>query len=77
LLAFVIAISGAFAFSKAPADKPVTQFIGYIKNSNGSCTQTAVMCQDVFNNDPCVSGATHLFKLNTTTCPNQLWRIPE
>jgi hypothetical protein len=77
MLAFMMAITAAFAFSKAPADKAVFQVIGHIKNSNGSCTPTDVMCETVKFDTACVnSSSTVLYRLSGTTCPNQLWRIP-
>ena len=74
MLAFLIAISGAFAFNTVPAKKTTTQFIGHIKVGS-DCEESSIMCQDVFNNQPCQSGGNVLYKLNGSTCPNQLWRI--
>lgn len=74
MLAFLIAISGAFAFNNAPAKKSAQQFIGHIK-VDSDCEETGVLCQDEFNGKPCQSGGTNLYKLNGSTCPNQLWKI--
>ncbi len=74
MLAFLIAIAGAFAFTTAPASKSGAQFLGHLK-VEGECEETGVMCQDQFNNKPCLSGGSNLYKLEGTICPNQAWRI--
>ena len=76
VLAFMIAIAGAFAFSSVPDtdSKASAQFLGHYK-VGGVCT-SAVMCQDINNGQPCVSGGNVLYKkLSSTSCPDQLWRI--
>lgn len=72
MLAFIIAISGAFAFSAAPSSKVVTQFIGH---KLADCEETGVMCQDQIVTTPCQSGSVNLYRLNGTTCAQQLWKI--
>ena len=73
----MIGIAGAFAFSSVPDtdSKAVAQFLGHYK-VGGVCTSGGVMCQDINNGQPCVSGANVLYKkLSNTNCPDQLWRI--
>jgi len=72
MLAFIVAISGAFAFSSTPTTKAAAQFIGHKPQD---CEETGVMCQDNTVTTPCQSGGVNLYKLNGSTCPNQLWRI--
>lgn len=75
VMAFILATGGAFAFKTAPSEKAVTQFLGH-KKQGQSCSATNVMCQDINNGVPCTSGTDVLYKLNGSSCPDQLWKIP-
>lgn len=79
IMAFVIAIMGAFAFNSVPEKdtKAVAQFLGHYKE-NGICVDSGVMCQDEIVTTPCKSGTKDLFKrLSNTNCPDQLWEIEQ
>ncbi|WP_296151162.1 DUF6520 family protein [uncultured Flavobacterium sp.] len=76
LAAVVFAVAGAFAFSSAPQAKGAATFIGVARVGESECEESAVLCQDIDNNDPCFDGAVPLYKMvGETSCPNQLWRI--
>lgn len=78
-MTFVIAMFGAFAFSKAPVadEEAVAQFLGHYKAPNGRCVSAEIMCQDDIVTTPCSTSAQPaLYKyVNPTSCPNQLWKI--
>lgn len=80
IMAFMIAIAGAFAFNVAPEENTevVAQFLGHYK-VGATCTDSGVMCQEENNNIPCTSSTQPALykKLGNTNCPNQLWRIVE
>jgi hypothetical protein len=78
VMAFMIAIAGAFAFSSVPEkdSKAVAQVLGHYK-VNGVC-ESAIMCQDDVNTGACQFGTIPLYKkLSNTSCANPLWRIVE
>lgn len=75
-MAFVIAITSAFAFKPA-ADSAFTFHLG-ARKVGSTCIQTQQNCTDVQNLMPCVdTNSNTLYKyVGSTSCPDQLWKIP-
>lgn len=79
VMAFLVAIAGAFAFSSVPEGNAnaVGQFIGHYK-VNGVCENSGIMCQDEYNTGACQLGSIPLYKkLSNTSCATPLWRVVE
>ena len=75
-MAFVIAITSAFAFKPA-ADSAFT-IVNGARKVGSTCTQIQQSCTDVQQLMPCVDNLGNtLFKyVGPTSCPDQLWLIP-
>ncbi len=74
-MAIFMAAGSAFAFKADTSAKAQTKFIGHIKDGQ-KCTPTTVWCQLEDNGVPCMSGSNVLFRLQGTSCPNQLFYTP-
>lgn len=74
MLAFVFAITAAFAFAPAK-DSKSAPFFGHRK-IGVQCIDTGVQCQDVATPVICKDGSNNtLYKyLGPTNCPDQLWK---
>jgi hypothetical protein len=75
MLAFVFAITAAFAFKPA-SDSSVTNHPG-ARKSGATCIETSVQCTDVNTTVICRDLSNNaLFKyVGPTQCPDQLWKI--
>jgi len=78
MLAFMVAIAGAFAFSKAPVTEAeaMLDVMGHYK-VNGIC-QPQIECQDDTETTACTFGGQNVYrKLSNTSCDTGiLWRKP-
>ena len=78
VLAFMIAITGAFAFSKAPATEAdaLLPVMGHYK-VNDIC-QPVIECQDDLETTACKFGTQNVYrKISNTSCDTGiLWRKP-
>lgn len=77
VLAFMLAVAGAFAFSSVPETNAAElgQHVGYYKVNN-FCTSSGVMCQNDTNTGACKFGGQNLFvRLSDTSCASPLWII--
>lgn len=76
MLAFVFAITAAFAF--APADESLLTFYSGHKKVGVNCIDVSITCQDdqtsVICKDAPVNGNTLYRYLGPTNCPQQLWK---
>jgi hypothetical protein len=75
-VAIALAITGAFAFSKAPT-KPNATFVGWYQISDNpvACQDTEVTCSDINTRPLCTDGTHNLKKINSagTACSQQLY----
>ncbi len=72
--AIVLAVAGAFAANiSRPAVSSLADINGRLPSS---CSETTVVCSDIFNTQMCTSGAQQLYKLNAsgTACPQALYK---
>lgn len=79
VLAYVVAIVGAFGFSSVPETNAgeLGQYIGYY-HLNGLCFNSGVLCQDDTNTGACKFGGQNLYRrLSDTQCVIPLWIIIE
>jgi hypothetical protein len=75
LMAFVLAITGAFAFKPAPKSE-VTNWAGAKKVGVNECQITTVQCTDVIHVQFCTDAGANLYRmLGPTSCPDQLYKI--
>lgn len=78
MLAFVFAITAAFAF--APADDAPPTFYSGHKKVGITCVDQGITCQDeqtlVICKDAPVNGNTLYRFLGPTSCSQQLWKPP-
>lgn len=75
MVAFVLAITAAFAFTPA-TDSGVTLHFG-AKKVGATCVQTSTQCTDVPSAMICkdISNNALYRYIGPTSCPDQLWKV--
>ncbi len=76
VIAFIMAVTAAFAFSNVPSeDADLAPFVGHYKQNN-QCASSGVMCQDDTDTGACTFGSVALYKrISGTNCGAPLWKI--
>ena len=76
VIAFIMAVTAAFAFSAVPSENTDKAFFVGHYVQNNKCVSSGVMCQDDVDTGACTFGTIPLRKqISGTNCGALLWKI--